>query len=100
YGDALAGTGKPLVAAGSIGSPGQMDRSATEQDPALAVGDEHRGTLRGRNDVEATVIGLAQRGVRSSIVRIANIMHSPTDMGFLPMLIALAKEKSVAGYPG
>ena len=100
YGEALAGTGKPLVAAGSIGSPGKLGRPATEEDPALSVGDEHKGTLRVRNVVEAAVIGLAERGVRSSVVRIANIMHSTTDAGFLPMLIALAKEKGFAGYPG
>jgi nucleoside-diphosphate-sugar epimerase len=100
YGEALAGTGKPLVAAGSIGSSGQLGRTATEADPALPVGDEHRGTLRVRNDVEAAVIGLAEHGVRSSVVRIANIMHSTTDVGFLPMLIAIAQEQGAAGYPG
>lgn len=100
YGEALAGTGKPLVAAGSIGSPGKLGRPATEEDPALSVGNEHKGTLRVRNVVEAAVIGLAEQGVRSSVVRIANIMHSTTDAGFLPMLIALAKEKGFAGYPG
>jgi nucleoside-diphosphate-sugar epimerase len=104
YGEALAGTGKPLVAAGSIGSPGNgtsLGRTATEEDPALPVGDEHRGTLRARNVVESAVIGLAERGVRSSVVRIANIAHSTTDRaGFLPILIALAKEKGFAGYPG
>ena len=46
------------------------------------------------------MIGLAERGVRSSVVRIPPIMHSTTDAGFLPMLIALAKEKGFAGYPG
>ena len=47
------------------------------------------------------MIGLAERGVRSSVVRIANIAHSTTDRaGFLPTLIALAKEKGFAGYPG
>ena len=101
YGEALAGTGKPLVAAGSIGSSGQLGRPATEQDPALPAGDEHKGTLRVRNVVETTVIGLAERGVRSSIVRIANIAHGTTDhAGFLPILIALAKENGFAGYPG
>ncbi|MFI5898317.1 SDR family oxidoreductase [Actinoplanes sp. NPDC051513] len=104
YGEALAGTGKPLVAAGSIGSPGtglDLGRPATEEDPALPVGDEHKGTLRARNVVETAVIGLAERGVRSSIVRIANIAHDTTDRaGFLPTLIALAKEKGFAGYPG
>ncbi|MFC9688229.1 SDR family oxidoreductase [Kribbella sp. NPDC056951] len=101
YGEALAGTGKPLVVAGSIGSPGQLGRPATEQDPALPVGDEHKGTLRARNIVETAVIDLADQGVRSSVVRIANIAHSTTDRsGFLPTLIALAKQKGFAGYPG
>ena len=100
YGEALAGTGKPLVAAGSIGSSGQLGRPATEEDSALPVGDEHKGTLRVRNVVEATVIDLAQREVRSSVVRIATIAHSTTDGGFLPMLIALAKQQGAAGYPG
>ncbi len=100
YGEALAGSGKPLVAAGSIGSPGQLGRVTTEEDPAQPVADEHKGTLRVRNDVEATVIGLADQGVRSSVVRIANIMHSPTDAGFLPMLIGLVAQNGFAGYPG
>jgi nucleoside-diphosphate-sugar epimerase len=101
YGEALAGTGKPLVAAGSIGSSGSLGRPATEEDPALPGGDEHTGTLRVRNVVETTVIGLAEQGVRSSIVRIANVAHSTTDQaGFLMQLIALAKEKGVVGYPG
>ena len=101
YGEALAGTGKPLVAAGSIGSPGNLGRPATEEDPALPSGEEHKGTLRARNVVERTVIGLAEQGVRSSIVRLPLIAHDTTDnAGFLPGLIALAKEKGFAGYPG
>jgi nucleoside-diphosphate-sugar epimerase len=101
YGEALAGTGKPLVAAGSIGSTGNLGRPATEEDPALPIGDEHKGTLHVRNVVETTVVGLAERDVRSSVVRIANIAHSTTDRaGFLVQLIALAKEKGFAGYPG
>jgi nucleoside-diphosphate-sugar epimerase len=101
YGEALAGTGKPLVAAGSMGSPGNLGRPATEEDPALPSGDEYKGTLRVRNVVERAVVGLAERGVRSSIVRLPTIAHSTTDRaGFLPLLIALAQEKGFAGYPG
>jgi nucleoside-diphosphate-sugar epimerase len=102
YGEALAGTGKPLVAAGSIGSPGNggnLGRPAIEEDPALPAGDEHKGTLRARNVVETAVVGLSERGVRSSVVRLPPIMHSMTDVGFLPALIALAKDKGAAGYP-
>jgi nucleoside-diphosphate-sugar epimerase len=101
YGEALAGTGKPLVAAGSIGSAGNLGRPATEEDPALPSGDEYKGTLRVRNVVETAVVGLAEQGVRSSIVRLPLIAHDTTDnAGFLPGLIALAKEKGFAGYPG
>jgi nucleoside-diphosphate-sugar epimerase len=101
YGEALAGTGKPLVAAGSMGSPGNLGRPATEEDPALPSGDEYMGTLRFRNAVETAVVGLADRGVRSSVVRLPTIAHSTTDSaGFLPGLIALAKQKGFAGYPG
>jgi nucleoside-diphosphate-sugar epimerase len=101
YGEALAGTGKPLVVAGSIGSSGYLGRPATEEDPALHVDDEHKGTLRARNIVETAVIGLAEQGVRSSIVRIANISHSTTaQTGFLLQLIALAKQNGFVGYPG
>lgn len=101
YGEALEGTGKPLVAAGSIASPGNLGRPATEEDPALPSGDKHNGTLRARNAVERAVVDLAERGVRSSIVRLPTIAHSSTDRaGFLPGLIALTKEKGFAGYPG
>lgn len=101
YGEALAGTGKPLVAAGSMASAGSPGRPVTEDDPALPAGDEHKGTLRVRNVVERAVIGLAEQGVRSSIVRLPTIAHSTTDRaGFLPGLIALARDKGFAGYPG
>jgi len=110
YGEALAGTGKPLVVSGSIGSPTNpgwaapgarfLNRPATEEDPALPGGDAYKGSLRVRNVVELTVVGLAKRGVRASIVRIPPIAHSTTDAGFLPLLIGLAKEKGVVGYPG
>ncbi|WP_445169285.1 SDR family oxidoreductase [Mycolicibacterium sp. Dal123E01] len=102
YGEALAGTGKPLVAAGSIGGPGQdLGRPATEDDPALPSREEDKGTLRARNVVERAVIGLAEQGVRSSIVRLPLVAHDTTDTaGFLPQLITLAKDKGFAGYPG
>jgi nucleoside-diphosphate-sugar epimerase len=102
YGEALAGTGKPLVSSGSIGSPGweNLGRPATEEDPPLPGGDPYKYTLRVRNVVETTVIGLAEKGVRSSVVRIPEIMHSTTDnAGFLPLLIGLAKEKGASVTP-
>jgi nucleoside-diphosphate-sugar epimerase len=109
FGEALAGTGKPLVVAGSIatptnvgragriGAPVSLGRPATEDDPALPSGPTDEGTLVSRNVVESTVVGLAERVVRSSLVRIPLIVHSST--GRLQM-IGLAKEKGSVGYPG
>ena len=103
YGEALQGTGKPLVVSGSIGSPGWegLGRPATEEDPTLPGGEAYKRTLRVRNIVETTVLGLAQQGVRASVVRIPTIVHSTTDTtGFLPLLMGLAKQKGVVGFPG
>ncbi len=109
FGEALAGTGKPLVAAGSIGAPTNLGRAgpllalaslgrpATEDDPALPCGPMDAGTLVARNIVETAVVGLAEKGVRSSIVRIPTLVHSST--GRL-QLIGLAKTKGFVGYPG
>jgi nucleoside-diphosphate-sugar epimerase len=108
-GEALAGTGKPLVAAGSIGAPTNVGRAgrvgapvslgrpATEDDPALPSGLMDEGTLVSRNVVETTVVGLADQGVRSSVVRIPLIVHGST--GRL-QLIELSKQKGSVGYPG
>jgi nucleoside-diphosphate-sugar epimerase len=101
FGEALAGTGKPLVAAASVGAPGNLGRPVTEDDPAVPSGEEDKGTLKGRNDAEIAALGFAERGVRSSVVRLPPISHSTRDRtGFLVQLIAIAKEKGFAGYPG
>jgi nucleoside-diphosphate-sugar epimerase len=103
YGEVLAGTDKPLVVSGSIGSPTWegLGRPSTEEDPALPGGDAYKRTLRVRNIVETTVVGLAKQGVRSSVVRIPPIVHSTSDdAGFLALLIGLAKDKGVVGFPG
>jgi nucleoside-diphosphate-sugar epimerase len=102
FGEALAGTGKSFVAASSIGAPGMnLGRPVTENDAAAPSGKEHRGTLRSRNDVETAVIDLADREVRSSVVRLPPISHSTRDRtGFLMQLIMIAKEKGFAGFPG
>ena len=72
--DALAGTNKPLVVAGSIGAPSNVGRAgrigapislgrpATEDDPALPSGPLDEGTLVSRNVVETTVLGFAEKG--------------------------------------
>jgi nucleoside-diphosphate-sugar epimerase len=91
-GEALAGTGKPLVAASGTLMVAGLGRPGTEED---------EGMSGSRGDNERAVIALAGRGVRSSVVRIPPITHSTLDRhGFARVLIATARDKGVAGYPG
>jgi nucleoside-diphosphate-sugar epimerase len=91
-GDALAGTGQALVGTSGTLALAYLGRPGTEQDP---------GVPGGRTDAENAVIGFAEQGVRSSVVRVPPITHSTLDRhGFARTLIAIAKQTGVAGYPG
>ncbi|WP_433725755.1 SDR family oxidoreductase [Nocardia sp. CA-129566] len=99
--DALAGTGKPLVTASGTGTLGELGRPLTEADAGTPSTAADAGTPQSRIDSEIAVVGFAQRDVRSSVVRIPPITHSTLDrVGLARMLIAIAKEKGFAGYPG
>ncbi len=93
-GNALAGTGKPLV--GTSGTVllafAGLQGAVTEAD-VLPAGP--------RIDAENAVVALAQRGVRSSVIRLAPSVHSTLDHnGFIPTLIGIARAKRVAAYVG
>src|SRR5580658_1431559 len=91
-GDALAGSGKALVGTSGTLALAYLGRACTEEDP---------GAPGGRTDAENAVTGFAERGVRSSVVRISPITHSALDRhGFARTLIAIARRTGVAGYPG
>ena len=95
-GAALEGSGKPFVSTSgtlSLTMAGINDRPGTEHDVVAEGGP--------RADAENTVIGLAERGVRSSVVRLPPLVHSNLDHhGFGPGLIAIARTTGVSGYPG
>jgi len=93
-GDALAGTGKPFVSTSGtlMLTFGGLARVGTEAD-SVAAGP--------RIDAENTVVALAERGVRSSVVRLPPTVHSSLDHhGYIPALIAIARDKGAAGYVG
>jgi nucleoside-diphosphate-sugar epimerase len=92
FGDVLEGTHKPLlIASGMFGLP--EGRVRTEQDmPELG---EHANARL----VNAHVaLGLADRGVRSSVVRFAPTVHGKGDYGFVAFIVGIAREKGVSAY--
>jgi nucleoside-diphosphate-sugar epimerase len=101
FADVLAGSDRPLViASGTFGiAPGRV---ATELDGH--GGDPARAALesgpRTRWATAELVLSLADRGVRSSIVRLAPTNHGDGDHGFVASLVAIARDKGVAGYIG
>ena len=94
-GAALEGTGKPFVGTGGtlmLAFGGIKDRAGTERD--VVTGGP-------RVDAENTVTGFAERGIRSSIVRLSPLVHSSLDHhGFAHQLIRIARAKGVSGFVG
>ncbi|GAA3717073.1 SDR family oxidoreductase [Streptomyces tremellae] len=95
FGDALAGSDRPFViASGLLGvTPGRI---ATEQDLPAAEGSP----VGVRQSTAAVAVGLAERGVRSSVVRLSPTCHGDGDQGFMAALVGFAREHGASGYPG
>jgi nucleoside-diphosphate-sugar epimerase len=101
FAEVLAGSDRPFViASGILGlTPGRV---GTEQDghgPASAVAGLPSGP-RTRWETSELVLSLAERGVRSSVVRLAPTNHGDGDRGFMATVVGIAHEKSVSGYIG
>jgi nucleoside-diphosphate-sugar epimerase len=93
-GAALEGSGKPLVIAS--GTPAVPGRVATESDE-IAPGSP----VAGRAANARTALGMAARGVRSSVVGLPRTVHGDGDRhGFIARLVAIARESGVSGYVG
>lgn len=92
-GDALLGTGKPLVVVS--GTPQAEGRPSTEDDPLPAF-----GPVAGRSITVDKILALADRGIRTSSIRLPRTVHNNGDGGFAGLLTQIARQTGVAGYPG
>jgi nucleoside-diphosphate-sugar epimerase len=94
FGDALSDSDRPLVvASGVLGlSPGRV---ATELD---GHGSGPASSPRHAN--AELVLGMASRGVRTSIVRLSPTVHGDGDNGFIAIVVGVARDKGVSAYIG
>jgi nucleoside-diphosphate-sugar epimerase len=93
FADVLQGTGGPLlIASGTLGlAPGRVGTEEDMPNPALHP----------RIANAAYTLGLADRGIRSIVVRFAPTVHGAGgDHGFIAVLARIAREKRVSGYIG
>ena len=88
-GDAMAGSGRPLIVSGGIGllAPG---RAATEEDEQPADSPFPRVSEQ---------VGLAQaaKGVSPIVMRLPQV-HDPVKQGLVTYLVAIARAKGVSAY--
>ncbi|WP_028064122.1 SDR family oxidoreductase [Solirubrobacter soli] len=91
-GEALEGTGAPLVmASGTLGlAPGRVGTEDDIPDPGVHPRVANAEVAR----------AFADRGVRPIVARFAPTVHGPGDHGFIAVLVGVAKEKGVSAYVG
>jgi nucleoside-diphosphate-sugar epimerase len=92
--EALLGSDRPFViASGTLGlAPGRV---ATELD-----GREPDATAAPRLANAQLTLSLADRGVRSSVVRLSPTVHGQGDHGFIAIMVDVARRKGVSAYIG
>jgi nucleoside-diphosphate-sugar epimerase len=91
FGEALAGTGKPLVVASGLPVP-----------PAGGIATEE---VRSENPAhprvsEPAALAVASRGVRASVVRLPPSVHGEGDPWFIPIFISVARKTGISAYIG
>ena len=90
-GTALAGSGRPFLITSGTLLLRRLGCLATEK-------DEFDPNFPRKS--EAAGLAMASQGVRVSVVRLPPSVHGDGDHGFVPRLIAIAREKGVSAYVG
>ena len=98
-GAAISDSDRPLVlASGLLGL--KVGGVATEDD-GLVPSPEMRANPAGRRSATALLtLSLRGIGVRSSVLRLPPTVHGDGDHGFVATLVAIARQRGVAGYVG
>lgn len=91
-GDALSGSGRPMVATSGVAVMVQ-GRPATEDDPPVPASASYPRAS------EATAVAQVARGVKASVVRLPQV-HNTVKQGLVTYTINLAREKGVSPYIG
>ncbi|WP_328499563.1 SDR family oxidoreductase [Streptomyces sp. NBC_00414] len=101
FGEALAGSDRPfLIASGALGlKPGEVGTEQDAQPSSPPSPHWAPGPAKRLANAHATA-ALAERGVRSSVVRLPPTVHGDGDHGFLATMVAIAREKGVSAYIG
>ena len=90
----LEGSGKPFVV--TSGTPTHPGRMAIEGDRGTA-----ESPMAGREANAELALAMAERGVRSCVVRLPRVVHGDGDRhGLVPRLIRVARENELSGYVG
>jgi nucleoside-diphosphate-sugar epimerase len=90
-GNALAGSGRPFVVTSGTLLLRRQGPLATENDQA---------DPKFPRKSEAAGLAMASHGVRVSVLRLPPSVHGDGDHGFIPRLIAIAREKGASAYVG
>lgn len=90
-GEALEGSGRPFVTTSGVAAlpPGR-----------LGTEDDDLEQAWGRRAAEAAALALADRGVRTSVVRPAPSVHGAGDTGFVAAAVAAARSRGRSAYLG
>jgi len=99
-GDALAGSDRPLVVASGtlLAAPGRLATERDGHDRAAAAAFPEGP--RTRWETAELTLALAERGVRSSVLRLPPTVHGDGDHGFMATIVSVARDKGFSGYIG